>query len=223
MSFFKQQQPILQLKRLSLSDEQLQLMKCRQFKSPWFLPLCGLYTCIDQSMIAWGFISGIIFVSAHLFPLSWLNQAIIWSILTVVGAGITLVLTYGWSKVEGLRWLLCAWLILMVGGVCATDFAIIFHWGWLILNLCSFWLILSSIGYLFTGFALHSRAFFLASFIHLGAIFFLSMVSPWQFLFTGIVMMSNLLIFAEGHWDMILPHERNHHDHSLIVNEKVAL
>ncbi|MGK7876488.1 MAG: hypothetical protein AB4426_25295, partial [Xenococcaceae cyanobacterium] len=47
----------------------------------------------------------------------------------------------------------------------------------------------------------------LAAVIHGLAISLLPMVLGWQFLVTGLVMMSNLLIFAEVRWDRLLPRE----------------
>lgn len=208
MSFFKPQQPILQRKPLSREDDDFNAMRPWRFDPyPW-LPLCGVYTCIDQSMVLWGLISGLIFLVAQFCPFSWVDQAIAWSILTVMGSAIMIVLTHGWTIIERLSWLLYTWVGLMIFGVAMTDMAIAFSWGWLLGHLCSFWLLISAVGYGITGFAMRSRAFFLAMAIHGGAVLLLPYFLGWQFLFTGLVMMSNLLIFAEGHWDMILPKER---------------
>ncbi|MBE9222979.1 hypothetical protein IQ215_09760 [Cyanobacterium stanieri LEGE 03274] len=208
MPFFKPQQPILQRKPISREDDDFNAMRPWRFNPyPW-LPLCGVYTCIDQSMVLWGLISGLIFLVAQFCPFSWVDQAIAWSILTIIGTGIMVALTYGWTVMERLSWLLYTWVGLMVLGMVMTDVAIALGWGWLLGHLCSFWLLISAVGYLITGFAVRSRAFFLATAIHGGAVLFLPYVMGWQFLFTGLIMMSNLLIFAEGHWDMILPKER---------------
>ncbi|WP_069789995.1 hypothetical protein A5482_000695 [Cyanobacterium sp. IPPAS B-1200] len=208
MPFFKPKQPILQRKPLSVEDDYFNAMRPWRFNPHPWLPLCGVYTCIDQSMVLWGLISGFIFLVAQFCPFSWVDQAIAWSILTIIGSGIMIALTYGWTVIERLSWLLYTWVGLMVFGVIMTDLAIALGWGWLLIHLCSLWLLISAMGYLVTGFAMRSRAFFLATVIHGVAIFFLPHVIGWQFLFTGLVMMSNLLIFAEGHWDMILPNER---------------
>ncbi|MGY6529155.1 MAG: hypothetical protein ACXITR_04435 [Cyanobacterium sp.] len=227
MPFFKPKQPILQRKPTSREDDYFNGMRPWRFEPyPW-LPLCGVYTCIDQSMVLWGVISGFIFLVAQFCPFSWVDQAIAWSILTIMGTGIMIALTYGWTVVERLSWLLYTWVGLMVFGMVMTDCAIALGWGWLLAHLCSFWLLISAMGYLITGFAMRSRAFFLATVIHGGAVFLLPHVVMWQFLFTGLVMMSNLLIFAEGHWDMILPNERftllRKKNKNLKINSKLIL
>ena len=81
MYFFKPKQPILQKKKLSLESENLILMKCLTVKPLEKLNLCGLYTCVDQAMFVWGVLSGIIFISAQFLPVSWIDQAIFWSIV----------------------------------------------------------------------------------------------------------------------------------------------
>jgi len=218
MPFFKPKQPILQKKQLSLDISQFNSLGCFEFSPPIYFPVCGIYTCIDQSMVLWGFISALIFMVAQFSPFSWIYQAIAWSIVTIIGSGIMVALTYSWTVLERLSWLLFCWVGLMLLGVIITDVAIALSWGWFLGHLCSFWLLLSSIGYLLTGFGMRSRAFFVAAAIHLSAIFFLPYCIGWHFLATGLVMMSNLLIFAEGQWDMILPNESD--QYSLIVEEK---
>jgi hypothetical protein len=220
MPFFKPKQPILQKKQLSLDTFQFNSLKCFEFSPPVYFPVCGIYTCIDQSMVLWGLISALIFMVAQFSSFSWIDQAIAWSIITLVGSGIMITLTYSWTVLERLSWLLFSWVGLMLLGIILTDMAIALSWGWLLGHLCSFWLFLSSIGYLLTGFGMRSRAFFLATAIHLSAIFLLPYCIGWQFLATGLVMMSNLLIFAEGQWDMILPSES--YQYSLIIAEKIV-
>ncbi|BAQ60924.1 hypothetical protein GM3708_1330 [Geminocystis sp. NIES-3708] len=207
MRFFKPQQPILQKKQLSSNPQQLVLMKCLIIKPLEIINLSGIYTCIDQAMAIWGIFAGIIFTTAQFSSLSWTNQAIFWSIITFVGIITMVTLTYRWTILEKLSWLLYSWVILMIVGVIITDIAIAHHWGFMLSHLCELWLILSIIGYLLTGWGMRSRAFFIATIIHAITIFLLPYVNGWQFGVTAIVMMSNLLIFSEAQWDMLLPRE----------------
>ena len=209
MSFFNPKQPILCKKNISSDDENLNQMKCIEVKMPSTVPLSGIYTCIDQAFIIWGLIAGIIFIVAQFFPIGWSEQAIIWSILTIIGTITMFSLTYSWVKQEKLRWILYLWISLMLFGVAITDLGIFCSWGLVLINLCNFWLLLSAIGYLLTGFGMRSRALFLAAIIHGLAIFLLPNFSSWQFLVTGLVMMSNLLLFSEKQWDRLLPRELN--------------
>lgn len=207
MSFFKPQQPILQKKQLSSNPQQLVLMKCLIIKPLEIINLSGIYTCIDQAMAIWGILAAIIFTTAQFSNLSWTNQGIFWSIITFIGIITMVTLTYRWTVLEKLSWLLYSWVILMTVGVIITDIAIAYHWGFMLSHLCELWLILSIIGYLLTGWGMRSRAFFIATIIHAITIFILPYVNGWQFGVTALVMMSNLLIFSEAQWDMLLPRE----------------
>ncbi len=211
MYFFKPKQPILQQKKLTLNAEETALMKCFEVKILESFYLCGIYTCIDQAMLIWGLVSGIIFISAQFLAISWIEQAIFWSIITFIGIIAMWWLTHTWTFVEKISNLLYCWGFLMISGVIITDYAIASGWGFMLMHLCDLWLTLSAIGYIVTGFMLRSRAFFLAAFVHLLTIFILPWFMAWQFAITGLVMMSNLIIFSEGQWDMLLPRELNNH------------
>jgi hypothetical protein len=207
MYFFKPQQPILQKKKLSLESESLALMNCLTVKYLENFNLCGVYTCVDQAMIIWGLISGLIFFGAQFLPISWIDQAVFWSIMTVLGVITMSLLTYSWSVSEKIAQLVYIWGFLMIGGVMLTDYALISSWAFMLVHLAELWLLLSATGYVITGWVLRSRAFLLGAIIHTIVIFVLPYCGRWQFLVTGLVMMSNLLIFSEGQWDMLLPRE----------------
>jgi hypothetical protein len=208
MSFFNPNLPILRRKQVCSDLKARQEMRCIDLNIGDKTPFSGIYTCIDQVFILWGLIEGIIFISAQFLPISWVNQAIIWSILSLVGTIAMFILTYSWVKLEGLRWLLFTWSGLMLLGILVTDLGVFYGWGIVLINLCNLWLIISAVGYLVTGWGMRSRAFFLATAIHLVAICFLPLVWRWQFLATGLVMMSNLFLFAEHQWDMLLPKDQ---------------
>lgn len=218
MSFFKPHQPILQKKQLSFNPQQLVSLGCLKVTPLQFLNLSGIYTCIDQVMICWGIVAGIIFLSAQFLPINWTDQAIFWSIITLIAVILMITLTHSWTSMEGLSWLLYGWVALMVIGVIITDCSIVYHWGIMLSHLSHLWLLLSAIGYGLTAWGVRSRAFVLATIIHSVSIFFLPWCGSWQFAFTGLIMMSNLLIFAEGQWDMLLPKESKEYPTPTIIN-----
>jgi len=186
---FQDRQGLLQLK-LEISNKTL-------FNS--------LYTRIDQVFVIWGIITAVIFFTAQFAPISWVTQAVFWSILTGIGTVGMTILTHFWVKVEQLRWLLYSWVVLMLGGVVLTDLGILFGWGQVLMYLCNIWLGLSAIGYFCTGLGLRSRAFILAGLFHIFGICILPLCMGWQFLATGLVMTANLWMFAETQWDMRPP------------------
>jgi hypothetical protein len=93
----------------------------------------------------------------------------------------------------------------MLGGVALTDLSIFLSWGQILMHLCPMWLGLSAIGYICTGIGMRSRAFSLASLVHLLGIAVLPYLGSWQFLSTGIVIAASLLVFAGVQWDMRPP------------------
>jgi len=99
------------------------------------------------------------FGTAQFFPVSWMLQAGLWSVLGLVGTAAMVSMTYSWVKIERLTWVLYGWVILMLLGLVLTDFGIFLGWEKVLANLCPLWLGMSGIGYLGTGFAVRSRAF----------------------------------------------------------------
>ncbi|MGK7930591.1 MAG: hypothetical protein AB4041_04045 [Microcystaceae cyanobacterium] len=165
------------------------------------------YTRIDQVFLLWGIITGAIFITAHFFPISWHFQAILWSILTLLGSVVMISLTRFWVTVEQLRWIVYLWIGLMVVGLAITDIGIFGAIAFILINLCPLWLALTAIGYLVMGIGMSSQTFILTGFVHLLAIPLLSYCVQWQFLVTGLVMMGCLLLLAELQWDMRSPIE----------------
>ncbi|MGI0481851.1 hypothetical protein ACN4EE_13805 [Geminocystis sp. CENA526] len=221
MSFFKPQQPILQKKQLSFNPQPLTSLGCLKVTPLQYLNLSGIYTCIDQAMICWGIVAGIIFMGGQFLPINWSDQAIFWSIITLIAVIAMIYLTHSWTTQENLSWLLYGWVTLMIIGIIITDCAIFYHWS-ILAHLCHLWLILSAIGYGFTAWGLRSRAFVIATVIHSVSIFFLPLFGGWQFATTGLIMMSNLLIFAEGQWDMLLPRESREYQPKIIKSHKIG-
>ena len=159
------------------------------------------YTRLDQACIVWGLISTVIFAIAQFFPISWVTQAIWWSVLSVIGTVAMIALTPSWLRVEGLGWILDSWIFLMLLGVVITDLGIFLNWGTVLMYLCPLWLGLVAIGYVCTGVGMRSRALILMGLVHLLSIGILPYVGSWQFLTTGIIMGGSVLLLAEFQWD----------------------
>lgn len=207
MSFFNSSEPILRRKQESLDYQDLRgLLRIRlQIKNKTLFH--AIYTRIDQVFVYWGLISAVIFITAQFAPISWVAQAVIWTILTAIGTVAMVVLTHFWVRVERLRWILYCWTVLMLGGAAVTDFGIFLGWGQVLMHLCHLWLGLSAVGYFCTGWGMRSRAFVVSGVIHLLGIVLLPYVGGWQFLVTGLVLVANLFVFAATQWDMRPPIE----------------
>ncbi len=202
MTFFNDSEPLLREKQHELDFQDLQGLVRLNYQVGNLSLFSGFYTRIDQAFILWGLISSGIFVTAQFLPISWSSQAILWSVLTLVGTVGMVCLTWFWVSVEQLRWIVYAWVILMLMGLILTDLSIFLGWGEILMNLCPLWLGLSAIGYVCTGLGMRSRTFFLMGLVHLLGIFALPYCGVMQFLATGLIMSISLLLLAERQWDM---------------------
>ncbi len=198
-------QPLLRQKQEYLDFQDLQGLARLDWKIGNIRLWSGFYTRIDQVFIVWGLICLQIFATAQFFPVSWYTQAILWSVLSLVGNIAMIFLTWFWVRVEKLQWLIYSWVFLMSAGVAITDMGIFYGWGQVLMYLCPLWLGLTGIGYLFTAWGLRSRTFLILALIHLGGILVLPFCSGWQFITTGAIMAMSLLIVAELQWDMRPP------------------
>lgn len=205
MSFFNVSEPLLRSKQAALDLQDLQGLLQIRWRLGNVNLLSLLYTRIDQIFVVWGWITGIIFVTAQFLPLSWHLQAILWSVLTLVGVLTMSGLAWFWVRVEQLCWVVYAWAALLLIGVGVTDCGIFLSWGQLLMHLCPLWLGLSAIGYFCTGWALRSRTFMLAGVLHLLGIVVLPYSASWSFITTGAVIAGTLLFLAEVQWDMRPP------------------
>lgn len=209
MSFFNPTEPIIRSKQEALDFQDRQGLLRLHLKIADKTLISAFYTRIDQVFVLWTLVCLTIFVTAQFAPISWVIQAGFWSALTFIGTAGMIVLTHFWVKVERLRWVLYSWVILMLTGVALTDLSIFLSWGEILMRLCPMWLALSALGYFCTGIGMRSRAFTLAGIVHLLSILVLPYVGGWQFLTTGLVMATNLAVFAEVQWDMRPPIEYN--------------
>jgi len=205
MPLFNTAEPIIRRKQHALDFQDRQGLLNLKLQISNRTLFHNVYTRIDQVFVVWGLITGLIFFTAQFAPIDWRTQAAFWSVLTVGGTAAMSVLTYFWVKVERLRWVLYAWIVLMLGGVAITDYGIFFGSATILMHLCDLWLGLSAVGYFCTGIGLRSRAFIVAGLFHIFGIAILPLCVGWQFMATGLVMTANLLMFAETQWDMRLP------------------
>ena len=198
MTFFNYSVPPLRRKQLNMDVQKLEGLWQVQFplgKDRFYYS--KFYTCLDRVCLLWSLLLIAMFGTAQFFPVSWMLQAGLLSLLSLVGTAAMVSLTYSWVKIERLTWVLYDWVILMLLGLVLTDLGIFLGWEKVLANLCPLWLGMSGIGYLGTGLALRSRALLAASFFHLSGILILPYIGGWSFLFTGAVMVFSLLVLAE--------------------------
>jgi hypothetical protein len=205
MTFFNLQEPLFRQKQEELDFQDRYGSLSLNYRLQGLHLSLGTYTRVDQVFLVWGLLCGVMFSTAQFLPVSWQTQAIIWSIVSIVGMLVMIVLTYFWVKVERLVWALYFWVILVLVGVAITDLAIFRSWLPVLINLCPMWLAITGLGYLATGIGTRSRSLCIASFIHFLAIGILPHVPSIPFLATGIVMTLTCLVFAQVQWDMRSP------------------
>ncbi|NJM17487.1 MAG: hypothetical protein HC874_12575 [Richelia sp. SL_2_1] len=205
MTFLTLSQPLLRDKQEDLDYQDLQGIWRISGKIGNIRLISGFYTRIDQVFIIWGLICTGIFATAQFLPVSWATQAILWTTLTVIGSAMMIAFTWFWVSVERLRWLIYAWIILILSGVVLTDGGIFLGWGEVLMRLCPLWLGLSAVGYMITAWAVKSRTFVITAAIHLFGILLLPYCGGKQFLATGLVMGMSLLLLAELQWEMRPP------------------
>lgn len=206
MSFFNTQGPILRRKQPHLDVQDLDGLLAWRWHVNQRPIISWLYTRIDQVFLSWGWITGFIFLTPQLFPLiSWHDQAIFWSALSLVGIGVMIWLAWFWVKVERFRWLIYLWSTLVVIGLGLTDYGIFMGSGLILMNLCPLWLVLCAVGYGAMGWGMRSRTFLMVAVFHGAAIPLLGLAQAYQFLITAVVISSSLFFLAEVQWDMRPP------------------
>ena len=205
MTFFNYSVPLLRRKQLNIEVQDLEGLWQVQFPLGKERFYSKFYTCLDRPCLLWSLLLIPLFGTAQYFPVSWMLQAGLRSVLGLGGTAAIVSMTYSWVKIERVTWVLYGWVILMLLGLLLTDLGIFLSWEKVLPNLCPLWLAISGIGYLGTGFAARSRALLATSFFHLSGILILPYTSGWSFLFTGAVMVFSLLVLAELQWDMRHP------------------
>ncbi len=202
---FNLSQPLLRIKQKEVDVQDI----CGLLHIHWQFDqktlISNIYTRIDQVFLVWGIITAAIFITAQFCPISWQFQAMLWSILTLMGTLAMVYLTDFWVKVEKLRWVAWLWMGLMLLGLGITNFGIFYSVPVILINLCPLWLILSALGYIIMGFGMYSLTFIFIGIFHLLGIISLPYLMGWQFLTTGFIMSSSLFLLAELQWDMRPP------------------
>lgn len=201
MMFFNPEIPIITRKKSAFAIPDLPGLWRLHWQLFGITILSTFYTRHDQACLLWGVISASIFIMAQFVTLSWLTQAVLASVLTVVGIVGMLYLTWYFTKIETLSWILYGWAVLMGTGILLTDLGVFLGWGEVLMNICPMWLGLSAIGYGVMSFGMRSRAFLLISLLHLLTIGILPYVSPWQPLVTGFIISGSVFLIAELQWD----------------------
>jgi hypothetical protein len=202
MTFFNYSVPPLRRKQLNMDVQELEGLWQVQFSLGKDRFYSKFYTCLDRTCLLWSLLLIPMFGTAQFFPVSWMLQAGLWSLLCLLGTAAMVSMTYSWVKIKRLTWVLYGWVILMLLGLVLTDLGIFLGGQQVLANLCPLWLGISGIGYLGTGFAVRSRALLAASFFHLSGFLILPYTGGWSFLFTEAVMVFSLLVLAELQWDM---------------------
>ncbi|MFQ4143464.1 hypothetical protein [Chlorogloeopsis sp. ULAP02] len=201
MKFFNNSVPLLRRKQATLDIHDLE----GSWHIDWQIGKVKIYstyyTRLDRAFILWAFLLVPMFATAQFLPVSWNLQATVWSIISIIGTVIMVILTQYWVKRRQVNWVLYCWVALMLLGVILTDLGVFFGLTKVLLNLCPLWLGLSALGYFCTGLGVRSRTLIVTSIIHLLGILFLPFFREWQFIYTGTVMVLCLLILAEFEWD----------------------
>ncbi len=201
MAFFNSEIPLLSRKpAVALVPDSAKVWRV-QWQIGSVILWSSVYTRHDQTCLGWGLLAASIFVIAQFLPLSWATQAAIASLLTGLGCLAMAWLTWRYTAVEQLAWILSAWLGLMLVGTLVTDLAIWCGWGRVLSEICPLWLGLCGIGYLVTGLGMHSRLILICSGIHFLTIGLLPWAGGWQTLLTGAVISGSVLALAEFQWD----------------------
>lgn len=207
MLFFNPNTPVIQCKQTALDVQDLRGLLNINIRV-WKLTLfSAIYTRVDQAILLWAILTLAIFSVAQFWPMSWKIQSVVWSSLTTLGVIGMCSLTHFWATVERLSWVIWMWASLVILGLLVTNVGIFFGVGWVLINLCSIWLGISSVGYLLTALGLQSRTFLVATAIHLVGIGFIHLVPGWLFLTTGFIMGGTLWLLSELQWDMRPPIE----------------
>jgi hypothetical protein len=206
MSFFNPQAPILRRKQTHLDIQDLEGLIFWQWKIKEIPIFSLLYTRIDQVFLLWGWIVGAIFLTPQLLPAwGWTHQALLGTILSLVGIGGMAGFARFWVKVEQLTWLIYLWGVLVILGLGLTNYGIFMGIGSILMNLCPLWLSLCGCGYVVMGLGMRSRTFLTVGILHFGSIPVLQVVPSYQFLTTALIMSGTLFTLAEVQWDMRPP------------------
>jgi hypothetical protein len=200
LSFLTAQTPVFSRKPPLPNPEELPGLLRLHWEISGRVILDTYYTRLDQSLALWGTLTAVIFLTAQLSHLAWIVQALAWSTLTLMAIAMTFWLAWPWATVKQFRWVIYLWSLLMLSGICLTDYGIFRGSGIILSNLCPGWLSLCALGYWLTGVGIHALALIGIGFVHLGAIPLLALFPGGQFSVTGSVMAGSLWVLAVWQW-----------------------
>src|SRR4028118_1616166 len=129
MTFFNYSVPLLRRKQLNIEVQDLEGLWQVQFPLGKDRFYSKFYTCLDRACLLWSLLLIPLFGTAQFFPVSWMLQAGLWSVLRLVGTASMVSMTYSWVKRERLTLVLYGWVILMLLGLLLTDWGIFFRLG----------------------------------------------------------------------------------------------
>lgn len=201
MSFFNPDVPVMSKKQSAFAVDNLPGLWRFHWQVNRRVILSTFYTRHDQACLLWAIVSAAIFGIAQFLPVGWYTQVVVASGLTLLSVVGMIMLTWFFTTVEGLTWLLYCWSLLMTVGMVITDLSLLLQWGQVLEQICPLWLILSGVGYLVTGAGMRSRAFLLIGIVHFLTIGILPAVGMWQPLTTGVIISGSTLLVAEVQWD----------------------
>ena len=157
MTFLNYSVPPLRHKHLNMDVQELEGLWQVQFPLGKDGFYSKFYTCLDRACLLWSLLLIPLFGTAQYFPVSWMLQAGLRSVLGLGGTAAIVSMTYSWVKIERVTWVLYGWVILMLLGLVLTDWGIFLGGEKVLANVCPLWLGMSSLGYLGTGLAVRSR------------------------------------------------------------------
>jgi hypothetical protein len=200
MAFFNTEVPILTRKPPVLEAPPSPEIWQVQWQLHSHLRWSSFYTRHDQACLIWGAITALIFSIAQFLPLSWTTQALIATSLTALGSLIMAGLTWHYTQVDRLAWILHTWLLLMILGTLLTNLSLWYSWNPILIALCPLWLGLCGIGYLITGLGMRSRLILLCSALHFLVLLLLPHIGR-QILLTGLTISASVTALSELQWD----------------------
>lgn len=192
---------IFQLKKSLVDPVDLHGVIKIQFGNPQNPFISTYLTRLDQALLTWGVATAIIFSVAQFSFLDWHTQAILWSVLSCLIVSISGKLTWFWVTTRKQHWILYGWTLLVITGLCVTDYGIWQGSGLILRHLCALWLAISAIGYGLTGIGIKAPALILLGVVHAFTIPSLTLLPLHQFLLTGSIMSVSLFFLAAFHWD----------------------
>jgi hypothetical protein len=114
MTFFNYSVPPLGRQQLNMDVQELEGLWQVQFPLGKDRFYSKFYTGLERACLLWSLLLIPMFGTAQFFPVSWMLQAGLWSLLCLVGTAAMVSMTYSWVKIEGLTWVLCGLVILML-------------------------------------------------------------------------------------------------------------